>query len=216
MRSLLIASMLLLPAAMPGQQRDFLTADEADQIRLAQEPNVRLQLYAGFAKQRIDLIKQMVTAGKPGRTMMIHDALEDYTEIIDAIDTVTDDALKRKADLTEGLKAVAEAQKEMLAALKEIEEKQPKDMSRYEFALKQAIETTEDSLELSQQDLGTRTAGVEARDAREKQQREAMTTPTELAERQAQEKKQAQTEQKARKKAPTLRRKGEVVEQKKR
>jgi hypothetical protein len=209
-----LAACLMLPGILLAQ-RDFLTADEADQVREAQEPNARLALYAHFARQRIDLVKSMIASGKPGRSAMIHDALEDYTNIIDAIDTVTDDALQRKADVTEGLKAVAAAQKQMLAALKDIDAKQLRDKERYEFVLKQAIETTEDSLALAQQDLGTRTTQIEAREAKEKQEREALLTPTELNERQAAEKKQTQKEQQAKKKAPTLRRKGEVVDKKK-
>ena len=209
MRAVLVAALLLGPAA--AQQRDFLTADEADQVRLAQEPNARLQLYASFAKQRVALINNLLASKKAGRSMVIHDALEDYTEIIDAIDIVADDALERKADISEGLKAVSEAQKEMLAALNQIEAKDPKDVARYEFVLKQAIETTEDSLELAQQDLGTRAADVAARQAREDKEREALLTPTELNERQAAAKKEAEKQKEQKRKAPTLRRKGETT-----
>src|SRR5919112_2027874 len=107
-RILLVLIVCCLFAA--GQERDFLTADEADQVRLAQDPNLRLKLYLHFAKQRLDLIQQAVAQEKAGRSKLIHDLLEDYTSIIDAIDTVTEDALKRKADVSLGVQAVAEAE----------------------------------------------------------------------------------------------------------
>jgi hypothetical protein len=87
-------------------------------------------------------------------------------------------------------------------------------MARYEFALGQAIDTSEDSIEMARQDLGTRTQEVEAREAREKKEREALMTPTEVKERRAAEQSQSKKEQEQKKKIPTLRRKGEVIERK--
>src|SRR4051812_5897286 len=118
-----------LQMALP-QERDFLTADETDQIREAQEPNARLKLYVKFAHDRVELIKQLLAVEKPGRTAMIHDTFEDYTKIIEAIDTVADDALKRKVPIAEGMKFVADSEKEMLSSLKALEEKPAKDYSR--------------------------------------------------------------------------------------
>ena len=194
--------------------RDFLTADEVDQIRLIQEPNERLKLYVLFARQRIDMITQTVAKEKPGRSAFIHSTLEDYTRIIEAIDTVADDALRRNADLSIGMKEVAEAEKEMAAALRKIEESEPSDLARYKFVLTNAIEATEDSLELATEDLAKRKHEVNAKDLEDRKKREAMMTPTEVQTRRASEKKQAEEETKQKRKGPTLRRKGETGDKK--
>jgi hypothetical protein len=190
-----------------AQHRDFLTADEADQVRLVQEPNERLKLYLHFAKQRLDLIQQAISQEKAGRSKLLHDLLEDYTSVIEAIDTVTDDALKRSVDMSLGVAAVVESEKEMLAQLEKVRDSQPKDLARYQFALDQAIDTTRDSQEMAAQDLKERAHEVLAKEKESKKEREASMDERQLETKRAEEKKE--TEQK--RKVPTLRRKGEVA-----
>jgi len=196
---------LCLAGAILAQQRDFLSADEVDQIRLVQEPNERLNLYIQFARQRVDLVEQAIAREKAGRSGMIHDLLDEYTKIIEAIDTVSDDALKRKIKIDLGMVAVASAEKEMLAALKKIEEQKPKDLARYQFSLKQAIETTEDSAELAAEDLDKRQQEVHAKTEKEKKELQSMMNPKDVEAKQAAEKKETETKRKA----PSLMRKGE-------
>ena len=207
MRKAIVPMLLALLLPLAAQQRDFLTPDEADQLREVQEPNERLQLYSKWALLRIDEVEQMIASTKPGRAAFIHDLLEDYGHIVEAMDTVADDALRRKLKIDIGVTALTAAEKDMVARLEKIRDSKPKDFARYEFVLTDAIETTQDSLELNEADLPGRAAAVAAKDKKEKEERRATLTP---AERKAEDKEDNKDARPTRK-PPTLLRPGEKL-----
>jgi hypothetical protein len=217
-----LALLALLAAAPLAAQKDFLTADEVDQLRESQEPPERLRLYVRFAQQRMDLLEQAFAKEKAGRSSLIHDTLDEFSQIMEAIDTVTDDALHRGKQVT-NLGEVAKAQREMIAKLERFRGSNPKDLPRYQFALDQAIETAKDSADLSDEDIKDRTRNVEAREKKEKEDHEAMSAPQVPATKDADSKSAGKTADDSAKaagstapatpsgrKPPTLRRPGET------
>ena len=189
----------------PAQDRDFLTTNEVEQVREAQEPNDRLLLYIHFAKQRLDLISQYLAKEKPGRSIFIHDSLDDYRRIIEAIDAVADNALRQNVPLDKGMLAVISAEKGFIEQLGRIADAPPKDFDRYKFVLTEAIDTTTDSHDLSLEDANKRKMSLEAADAQEKKTREAAMPSKEVKERQ----KAAGKDEKGEKKIPSLLKPGE-------
>ena len=152
---------------------------------------------------RMDLIEQYLAKEKPGRSVFIHDNLEDYSQIIEAMDSVADDALRRNKPIDKGTLLVLDAEKEFLDKLTKIKVAGPKD--RYKFVLTEAIDTTSDSRDLSMQDSAKRSAELAAQDSKEKKARDAMMPAKEVKDR----KQAAQAEDDKKKKTPSLYRPGE-------
>lgn len=207
-RSLFLTLILVAAGVAPAvAQRDFLTADEVDQLREVQTPDEKLKLYVVFARQRVDMLSQLFEKEKTGRSILIHDTLDQYTKIIEAIDTVVDDALARKRPVTV-LPHVAKVEKELLAKLEKFDKLQAADADRYRFSLDQAIDTTKDSADTSETDLTERTREVEANEKRIEKEREAMSAPEKKDEKQASAERKPATP----KKKATLLKKGETLD----
>jgi hypothetical protein len=200
-----LAFLALLAIRLPAQDRDFLTPNEIDQIREAQEPNERLTLYVHFAALRIDLLKQYLAKAKTGRSIFVHNTLEDYKSIIEAIDTVSDDALKRHVPIDKGTIEVLNAEKNFLDTLEKVKGTPQPDYERYKFALDDAIATTSDSRELAMEDGQKRGTELTTLDAKEKKDREAAMPTAELKDR----KKSQDAADDKQKKIPSLYRPGE-------
>ena len=174
MKRWLIGAIFVGAAAVPNAraERDFLTGDEIEKIREAQEPNERLKLYAFLARQRLDQLDKLLAREKKGRSATARELLEDYSKIIDAIDTVSDDALKRGVDLALGTAAVNDSEKRFLTQLQKIKERSPADLGLYEVELKEAIASTTDSMDLAKEDTGIRAAKLSDEDKKRKEEAE--------------------------------------------
>ena len=119
---------LLLPLLLVGavfavgqaRHRDPLTNAEVDKIRdTAQEPEQRLKLYIEFARARLDKVQQIRSDPKAqDRASQTRDALQDFLDVYDELNTNVDTYADRGDDLRKALKPVIEGDTEFGAKLR--------------------------------------------------------------------------------------------------
>jgi hypothetical protein len=107
-------------AAAQEHHRDPLNDAEIEKIRdAAQEPEVRLKLYVEFARARLDKVQQVHSDPKAtDRAAQTKDALQDFLDVYDELDTNVDTYADRGEDLRKALKPVIEADTEFGAKLR--------------------------------------------------------------------------------------------------
>ncbi len=218
---ILILVCALFTGAVPAlADRDFLTEAEIEKVREAQAPNDRLKLYILFARQRIDQLQRLLSKEKKGRSAEARELLEDYADIIDAIDTVTDDALRRGADVGEGVVAATTAEKRFLGQLQQIKDRNAADVDLYDVALREAMASTSDSIDQAGEDASGRTAKLAEADKRQKKEAEETLAAEDSKGKPAEAAKNGQTttadasttdDSKPKRKPPTLLRPGEKL-----
>lgn len=153
-------SLLLLATAIPAvaQKRDPLTESESDQIaELSQEPDKRIKLLLKFIQARMASIEQI--EGDPrmaqDRGKQVHDLLEDFTSLIDELDDNVDEYSDKKADIRKALKDVIETNTSFQLKLRTLKEQKSnsKEFGAYNFALQNATEAVNSSLDNARQAL---------------------------------------------------------------
>ena len=215
---LALSLIVLMPltAQEVGTTNEFLTDYEIDVLRENQNPKERLAVYVKFAALRLELIDQLLASEEAGRGGQLHRNLEQYGLIIEAIDTVIDDALSRDLDMENALEGLVDSETAFLARLEKLEETETDDMWRYEFVLEDAMEMTRDSIELLAEDLGERKRAVIEEDHADQEQREATMSAARKKDVDSEHAKEAAKETAQKSKRPTLLKPGEKLGEKRR
>jgi hypothetical protein len=158
--------LLLLSMVASARKRDPLTEAEEDQIRdVAQEPYKRLKLYIKFTDARLEAIDQLRADPKQadGRGRRIHDLLEDFTALLDEINSNLDAYEGRpmtkddRKDFHKGLKEVITAcdgWDVRLKALKSAGETDPqtiKESQDYKFVLQDAEDSLKSAADMARE-----------------------------------------------------------------
>jgi hypothetical protein len=149
-RGMAISLWLLLAMSATAQQhpRDPLNDVEIDKLRdSAQLPEVRLKLYVEFARARLDKLQQVRADTKTAdREQQTRDALQDFLDVYDELDTNVDTFADRRDDLRKALKPVIEADTEFGSKLRVFKSSlagNPKEAESYAFLLGSALDTVD-------------------------------------------------------------------------
>jgi hypothetical protein len=218
-KTILLLGFLVCSWALPGQDlvghEDFLTDHETDLIRVAQEPNARIIQYLEFARLRLELVKQKLAGReRTNSSIDMHRNLEQFGSIIDAVDLVIDDAVIRGVDVTKGIETLSKQGSVFLADLAKISENPRKDHWRYKFVLENAVEITEDTIELAQGDLAERKKALDTADEAAAEKRLETMTPARREEVTEIKQEEQRKDEERQKKRPTLRKPGEPAKSK--
>lgn len=147
---LLIAALGLGLAAgsVCAQQPDYLTPEEVEKVRDAQEPNKRVALFLEFAAGRL-LLFEKALAGAPGqepvRPYQLKDMLNDFIRAVDDSADALDTALNRGgADLRKTRVLLIKDGAEFLARLERAQKTEPGASEDLRYDLEDAVEAVRD------------------------------------------------------------------------
>src|SRR6476646_3725384 len=145
-----VSVLAAFPAVAEQHHRDPLNDLEIDKLRdTAQEPEARLKLYVEFARTRLENLEKVRTDEKvQNRDELTRDALQDFLDVYDELNTNVDTYADRGDDLRKALKPVIEADTEFgskLRAFKSEGTSTHEDPKSYAFLLGSALEAIDES-----------------------------------------------------------------------
>lgn len=155
-RALLVAAPVLLVLAMaarvaaaPQEKRDYLTESEADKIRDADTPNLRIKLFMSFAEDRMKKFQYELTRQTPDarRDEMLNNLINAYQGCVDDASDQIDLAKEKQVDVHAQLKMMAPKLKEYLDFLQKLDKGSGPDYEAYKDTLEDAIQGTQDAID---------------------------------------------------------------------
>ena len=193
---------LALPAATSrlfcAQQKGvFITEDEQDKLREAQDPSERIKLYLEFEQARLDRFDSFRSKPldpKYDNAAYMDGLLAQFIGLNDELKNWIDDQYDRNGDMRGGLRVLLDDGPKQLEQLRRIQQSPDANTVDYSDSLRDAIDDLTDTLD----------GGTKALNDQEKKfgalKREQKVEAQESRERMKEEKKQTKAEKKMRKK----------------
>jgi hypothetical protein len=145
--TLLAGGVAAAPLEAAGQQKDYLSAIEADKIREAETPNERIHLFLTFADDRLKKFQHELT--HPSTTLhteILNALLNAYIGCVDDAADLIQLGKEKQQNVRKGIDLMITRSKEFLATLEQISAG-GQERELYKGNLDDAIEGTRDALE---------------------------------------------------------------------
>jgi chromosome segregation ATPase len=129
------------------QKKEYLSDEEADKIRNADSPNMRVKLYLTYAADRLKKFQYELDRTMPQsrRGETLNGLLNAYSGCIDDAADVISLAVEKQQDIRTGIKEMQSKGKEYLATLEKIQQKGT-DLESYKETLEDAMDGTKDAI----------------------------------------------------------------------
>ncbi|HKT46167.1 MAG TPA: hypothetical protein VJP87_01460 [Candidatus Acidoferrales bacterium] len=150
--ALLLACAAALPAsaaaakpAQPPQEKDYLTAVEADKIRDAETTNDRIKLFLTFAEDRLKKFQYELDHPSENRhTDMLNYLMNAYIGCVDDAADLIQLGIEKQENIRQGVDLMASKSKEFMATLQKLSSSS--EIATFKDNLDDAIEGTRDAM----------------------------------------------------------------------
>lgn len=131
--------------ASAPQQKDYLSALEADKIRDAETPNERIKLFLSFAEDRLKKLQyELEHPSQNKHVEMLNALLNGYVGCVDDAADLIQLGIEKQQNISKGIDLMASRTKDFLAILEKVPIDGP-DSVMYKDNLADAIEGTRDA-----------------------------------------------------------------------
>jgi hypothetical protein len=153
MRRILALTVLLMAAAalaLGAQKDDYLSDEEEEKVREAQEPSARIEVYLAIAQTRVERVDEFrIKPVDPAYDVggYIDKQFDQYIRVTDDLKNWIDDQFDRRADMRAGLKKLLETGPTQLEHLRQIQQSSDPYSADYRKTLGDAIDDFNDALD---------------------------------------------------------------------
>lgn len=183
---------------VPAQQKGvYITDEEEDKLREAQDPSKRIQLYVEIEQARLQQLETFRSKPRDPRYDnggFMDNLLTQFISVNEEMKDWIDDQYDRNGDMRQGLHTLLESGPKELEELRQIQQSPDPDASAFTASLKDAIDDLSDALDGATQAL----SGQEKKFGQMKKEEKAEAQDMKL--RQKEENKRTKEEKKLRKK----------------